>query len=268
MKEIPRETYYSETVDINNIQCRINGLSVIGGRNHMEDTFMSTIYPDLFVFGIFDGHGGSFTSKHLPLRIESNMTSDVRHFLNNASEEELIHFFQQLFFNIDKELQSHNKDSSGSTAILGVITERFIILVNCGDSRGVLYDKRGFLLVETVDHTPKLQSERDRILNMGGRFINSYIEGSLAVSRSFGDYRLKNPGREFISITPDVYITKLTPSTLILGSDGIWDRVNPHDISKSALLDGERLSRDLVDNRYTGDNKTVLVVEIEPNVFF
>lgn len=263
MKVIPNRTSYSETVNVNNKLFRIDGFSVIGGRDHMEDTFMSDVYDNLFIFGVFDGHGGSFTSRILPEKITSKMTPKVRAFLNKAKEKEIIHFFNTLFHDIDEELKPYNKDSSGSTAILCVITERLIILINCGDSRGILYNNDGAILIETVDHTPHLHSEKERIRKLGGTIQNSYIEGMLSVSRSFGDYELKKPTKEFISVNPDVYISKITKSTIVLGSDGIWDRINPSDVSvKSAIRDGRNIINLMVGDHYIGDNKTILVVKI------
>lgn len=263
MRVIPNRTSYSETVHINNRLFHIDGFSVIGGRNYMEDTFMSEVYDNLFILGVFDGHGGSFTSKMLPEKFKSKMTPKVRAFLNEAKEQEIIHFFNTLFFDIDEELKPYNKDSSGSTAILCVITKCLIILVNCGDSRGILYSKNGTILIETVDHTPHLYSEKERIKKLGGTIQNSYIEGLLSVSRSFGDYELKKPKQEFISVRPDVYIAKITQSTVVLGSDGIFNRINPSNVSvTSAIRDGRNIINLMIGDHYTGDNKTVLIVKI------
>jgi serine/threonine protein phosphatase PrpC len=263
MGVIPNRTLYSETIKVNDTLLYINGKSIIGGRDYMEDTFMSEVYDDVFLCGIFDGHGGSFTSINLPCIITSKMTPQICHFLNNAEKPEIIHFFKTFFSGIDHDLKYAINDVSGSTAILCVITKRFIILVNCGDSRGVLYTNHGVILIETVDHTPAVPSEKARIKKLGGTIQNSYIEGILSVSRSFGDYELKKPGKEFISVKPDVYITELKPSTVILGSDGIWDRITPSATSiKSALQERRDILNLMIGNHTTGDNKTILVVEI------
>ena len=50
------------------------------------------------------------------------------------------------------------------------------------------------------------------------------IQGSLAVSRGIGDRNLK----EWVIAEPDTQIIEIKPDCefLILGSDGLWDKVN------------------------------------------
>jgi serine/threonine protein phosphatase PrpC len=65
-----------------------------------------------------------------------------------------------------------------------------IICANVGDSRCVLcYQNK--VIPMSFDHKPTNQKEKKRILNASGFIENNRINGTLAVSRAFGDSMFK-----------------------------------------------------------------------------
>ena len=72
-------------------------------------------------------------------------------------------------------------------AVCALITEKYVLFSNCGDSRGVLSvrgDGGGSNpALATQDHKPSNTIERERIQNAGGNVMIQRVNGSLAVSR-------------------------------------------------------------------------------------
>lgn len=119
--------------------------------------------------------------------------------------------------------------SSGSTVIAVLITPTHYIIANCGacavaalacaicmtatlccyagDSRCVLGRAAGLFVTE--DHKPSAPGERARIEAAGGFVRGDRVNGTLAVSRSLGDFPLKRastlpPQAQPVSPEPDV----------------------------------------------------------------
>merc|ERR1711936_1514242 len=93
---------------------------------------------------------------------------------------------------------------------MGLITEKYLIIANCGDSRGVCCNS-GKPVLATQDHKPSNEPERERIQNAGGTVMIQRVNGSLAVSRALGDYEYKQvvgkgPCEQLVSPEPEVSI--------------------------------------------------------------
>lgn len=89
-----------------------------------------------------------------------------------------------------KKSTSQNADKSGCTAVCTLITPKYIICANAGDSRCVL-GTRGTTKPLSYDHKPNLELERKRIETAGGCVQWKRVDGDLAVSRAFGDFQYK-----------------------------------------------------------------------------
>ena len=93
----------------------------------------------------------------------------------------------------DAEAHAKGKDASkaGATATVAMITTSgYLVVANVGDSAAVLCcDEHGKAEELTVEHTPKLASEAQRIVELGG-FVSKgatpRVMGEIAVSRSIG----------------------------------------------------------------------------------
>ena len=100
------------------------------------------------------------------------------------------------FLELDEKLRkipevASGEDKSGTTAVGALITDKYLIIANCGDSRGVACT-HGKPVLATQDHKPSNEPERERIQNAGGSVMIQRVNGSLAVSRALGDFEYKN----------------------------------------------------------------------------
>ncbi|XP_070230062.1 protein phosphatase 1L isoform X4 [Bos mutus] len=181
---------------------------------------------------------------------------------------------EQQILSIDREMLEKltvSYDEAGTTCLIALLSDKDLTVANVGDSRGVLCDKDGNAIPLSHDHKPYQLKERKRIKRAGGfiSFNGSWrVQGILAMSRSLGDYPLKN--LNVVIPDPDILtfdLDKLQPEFMILASDGLWDAFSneeavrfikdrldePHFGAKSIVLQ----------SFYRGcpDNITVMVVK-------
>ena len=140
-------------------------------------------------------------------------------------------------------------DFSGTTAVICIIRDDYLLTLNVGDSRAIIVTEVGddFTVTDlTRDHKPSIPEEKERIVKAGGRVFNmEYDDGydgparvwladqnipGLAMSRSLCDTVAHTVG--VISI-PEITERKLTDDerALVLGSDGLWEFIS----SKEAI---------------------------------
>ena len=140
-------------------------------------------------------------------------------------------------------------DFSGTTAVICIIRDDYLLTLNVGDSRAIIVTEVGddFTVTDlTRDHKPSIPEEKERIEKAGGRVFNmEYDDGydgparvwladqnipGLAMSRSLCDTVAHTVG--VISI-PEITERKLTDDerALVLGSDGLWEFIS----SKEAI---------------------------------
>ncbi|GLU20984.1 hypothetical protein SLE2022_371540 [Rubroshorea leprosula] len=111
----------------------------------------------------------------------------------------------------------------GSTAVVALLTDEYIIVSNCGNSRAVLC-RAGKTIPLSFDHKPDRSDELARIEAAGGQVLyynGARVQGILAMSRAIGDGYLKPA----VTWEPEITFTKreLDDDFLILASDGLWD---------------------------------------------
>ncbi|KAM9189699.1 LOW QUALITY PROTEIN: protein phosphatase 1L [Dugong dugon] len=282
--------------------------SIQGRRDHMEDRFevltdlANKTHPS--IFGIFDGHGGEVPRSQFQLiaaQVQQNETLPspvapsfltaaeyVKSRLPEALKQHLQDYekdkensvlsyqtiLEQQILSIDREMLEKltvSYDEAGTTCLIALLSDKDLTVANVGDSRGVLCDKDGNAIPLSHDHKPYQLKERKRIKRAGGfiSFNGSWrVQGILAMSRSLGDYPLKN--LNVVIPDPDILtfdLDKLQPEFMILASDGLWDAFSneeavrfikerldePHFGAKSIVLQ----------SFYRGcpDNITVMVVK-------
>eukprot|EP01094_Clydonella_sp_ATCC50884_P007038 TRINITY_DN16226_c0_g1_i1.p1 TRINITY_DN16226_c0_g1~~TRINITY_DN16226_c0_g1_i1.p1 ORF type:complete len:296 (+),score=95.49 TRINITY_DN16226_c0_g1_i1:85-888(+) len=131
---------------------------------------------------------------------------------------------------IDKR-HSTEQFQAGSTAIVCAILGDMLIVGNVGDCRAVL-NRAGRAVELSRDHKASAPEERKRVKEAGGRIIKvrgvARLYGSLAVTRSFGDYNLKAPATKGLISAPEITRVHMLPGddrALIVASDGLWDVV-------------------------------------------
>ncbi|TNN80358.1 Protein phosphatase 1L [Liparis tanakae] len=183
---------------------------------------------------------------------------------------------EQQILNLDREMLgklSTTYNEAGTTCLVALLSDKELTVANVGDSRGVLCDKDGNAVPLSHDHKPYQLKERKRIKKAGGfiSFNGSWrVQGILAMSRSLGDYPLKN--LNVVIPDPDIMsfdLDKLQPEFMILASDGLWDTFSNEEAVRFIR---ERLSEPhfgaksiVLQSYYRGcpDNITVMVVKFK-----
>jgi protein phosphatase 2C family protein 2/3 len=195
---------------------------------------------ELSFYAVYDGHSGDqaadYCSKNLLKNIiEEDTSTDGSSFLSNDA------LIQSAFMKTDAELIKHSLQygyDAGTTAVTTLIKrqneEVEIICANTGDSRCVLYH-HGKVVPLSHDHKPTNEEERRRIQDSGGFVEFSRVNGTLAVSRAFGDLSYKRntkvePHEQAVIAKPDIKRVKFNLNSikddyafLILACDGVWD---------------------------------------------
>ncbi|XP_023331879.1 protein phosphatase 1A [Eurytemora carolleeae] len=214
--------------------------SMQGWRIEMEDAHSAIIgIPDqketVSWFGVFDGHAGSrvrFVFRFL-CRTNDDFTCSLQQ-EHTLSKDEMTDAVKRGmlkgFLELDEKLRkipevASGEDKSGTTAVCALITDKYLILANCGDSRGV-FCVSGKPALATQDHKPSNEPERERIQNAGGTVMIQRVNGSLAVSRALGDFEYKNvegkgPTEQLVSPEPEFFIKVLFVIILVFKFLGI-----------------------------------------------
>ena len=228
--------------------------SMQGWRFEMEDAHCAYIglpcdgLKEWSFFAVFDGHAGAKVSAYCAEQLlehictndnfrSSIKTPDVDRILESVSKGIVAGFLD-----LDDKMRSipevlSGADKSGSTAIGALLSPDHIFFANCGDSRAILC-RDSQVILHTQDHKPFIPSEQERIQNAGGSVMIQRVNGSLAVSRAFGDFEYKNvqgkgPCEQLVSAEPEILTEKRSGKDefIVLASDGIWDVMSNEDIA-------------------------------------
>ena len=232
----------------------VYGVSAMQGwRVEMEDshTLVGAIpaLPSLGFFGVYDGHGGAYTSAYAGNHL-LNIFSERAEFKSyitmsedqkNSSEgiELVKNALSNTFLQIDELMlaesdeQRDPRDRSGCTCIVVIVTPKHIICSNAGDSRAC-YSKGGKSVPLSFDHKPNDAEEHSRIDRAGGYVSMRRVDGDLAVSRALGDFQYKDrtdlpPEEQKVTAKPDLMVyprDKENDEFVIVACDGIWDVVS------------------------------------------
>lgn len=208
-----------KSIKFNNAGINIGATGMQGWRLEMEDAEIVESMPskpDHTLLSVFDGHGGSgaaeYASKNMVRIIEE--TEEWKEYIAGGVEcTDLVgRAFIKAYLDTDILLRKHQKsisgDSSGCTAVSVMITPRYIICANAGDSRSVM-GTGGTTKPLSEDHKPDGEIERKRIESAGGTVHCKRVDGDLAVSRALGDFQYKVT---FLSQTPTQHYFKVIPN--------------------------------------------------------
>ena len=136
------------------------------------ENYSKKYWPKISLFGIYDGHGGSKCADFLRDTLHKIIFSN-ENFPENAEKAIKNAFLkaENEFINtIAIEKNTWNiLDRSGSCAVLVIIIDTKIYVVNVGDSRGIMSLNGGKeYKVITTDHKPSNEEEKKRIIQSGG----------------------------------------------------------------------------------------------------
>jgi protein phosphatase PTC1 len=187
-------------------------------RYYYKDSFMG--HPKQALFAIFDGHGGQDASEYCAKHLESIFSSILKH--TSSTESAILDLFKKLDEKLNEEVHALN---FGTTACIAFISfeqgERVLYVANAGDSRAVIGSNEKAERL-SVDHKCTLEKECERIRKSGGIIICNRLGGNLAVSRSLGDYSLREMG--LISVPYlNRRVLRANDKWLIIASDGLFD---------------------------------------------
>jgi len=160
-------------------------------------------------------------------------------------------------------LPAREDEDSGTTAVVVILTPQWIVCANSGDSRAVYSKNQHQSIPLSYDHKPCDEAEEQRITEAGGFVRAGRVEGDLAVSRGFGDFRFKEaetviagtglqpaetvsigtrnrrdlnniilPEHQKVSPVPDIIVqnrNREKDEFIILACDGIWDVQTNHE---------------------------------------
>jgi len=172
--------------------------------------------PTQGFFAVYDGHGGKKAADYVKTNLHENILKDMK---SNTTTDAL----NSAFLSTDRTLKSLG-EKSGCTAAVAIITKkensRLLYSANCGDARIVLCkNKHGIRL--TKDHKASDPDESARIDGLGGLIVGGKVGASLAVTRAFGDFELRN------CVVAEPLVTEWTLTDdctwVIIACDGLWD---------------------------------------------
>ena len=167
-----------------------------GWRLKMEDAHIVHDFDSQsnhLLLPIFDGHAGvgsaNFAAQNMMQTIET--TTQWQQYINEGAssiellEEALVSAFVEIDIKIREHQENSEVDKSGCTAVVAVVTPKYIICANAGDSRCVM-SADSVAKPLSFDHKPNNDAELKRILAAGGNVKWNRVDGDLAVSRAFG----------------------------------------------------------------------------------
>ncbi len=252
--------------------------SIKGRRDENEDRHNIILNIDgknkdvlpINLFGVYDGHGGSYVSDFLEKNIPIFYCNPkLKIPFTKKYHEEVFDILQK------KILENPNGFTHGSTCLLAIIhyckNELCLNVANVGDSRLIVINKDGKTKQITTDHSPEDPKEIKRITDLGGD-IYTDVDGTkrigeLSVSKSFGD----EDNAPYISHKPDVFNIKLANiQYVVMFCDGLYASLNNEDIIKIINISKKKKSKnlavDLVEESLkqgTTDNVSLIVIELE-----
>lgn len=249
----------------------------IRGKENMEDRSAILQNPfgssDVLICGVFDGHRGSEASEFFSSHLERLVH---RHWSASSGADALLH---EVFLSAEDEFEkswkledqeSISKSFPGTTALCAVLHGNILTIANVGDSRAILC-RDGKPTRLSLDQTLDRNDERERVIELGGQVFQH--DGGwrlkpvgLAVSRSIGDFDMKQVG---VICAPEIQSIQIDPqrdSFVILATDGVWD-VLPDDDAlrivqetvKQPAMCAQRIVTEAL-TRGSEDNATALVI--------
>lgn len=209
----------------------------IGLRSAMEDSdiiIQNLFISDFFVsyYAIFDGHGGNKCSEYLKENLHKILKKNLQ---GNSNINNWPDIIKESFIECDQNFHLSFYEISkvmGSTGLVCLLTPGCLIVANTGDSRAIL-SRRGQAIQLTNDHKPDLPSEKSRILSNGGSVTLGRVMGKLSLSRAFGDYEFKLPGKKIITCVPEIDLYQINRNIddfIVLGCDGLFEAYSNQDV--------------------------------------
>lgn len=230
----------------------------------MFDTFGGE--KGLGYFGVYDGHGGrqtvEFVAEHLHDRFLKILKSE--------GYKDMDKNWLDAYTKVDEEIGEAKIMNSGCTSVTLLLKNKGegsyeFWTANAGDARIVLVDD-GKAERLTYEHKGADKPEQERVTAGGGFMIGGRVNGILAVTRSLGDYALK----QVVIGDPYCQHREVGPSAshIILACDGLWDVCTDQEAADIILKekDAQKMSNKLVAHAMKNgstDNISVMVLKLQ-----
>ena len=240
------------------LQSEINGHSIKGLKKKMDMTgqdvfdIIKDLSDNVKYFAVYDGHGTKGLQAAVGLRneIRKRLYSDKKLISGFKDLKKVESYFKSLYRTIQKKLAGTNEyDLSGTCSISVLLVDNKMFVINLGDSRCVLGQRKNGdenklgekIGVEmSIDQKPIREDEKLRIMDKGGE-VSDKLTGAprvyrkndevpgLAVSRSIGDIVAHEVG---VSCEPEIFEKELDSDDhfIVIGSDGIWDAMSSCEV--------------------------------------
>lgn len=197
-----------------------------GLRMYQEDRHVCFKYNNMYVFCIFDGHGGSIASEFC-----KNNTEQVIKYINSIyGIYDLNEVIRKTYAILDNMIMGLNIND-GTTSLIVFVTPDRIFFSNAGDSMAMIGFEDDKTEMCSYEHKVGDKSEIKRIEAAGGKIeTNSGMHriNGINLSRSLGDKHSK----KYIISKPFIKSYKRTSNMryIFMASDGIWDVMNKDEI--------------------------------------
>ena len=216
-------------------------------RDYMEDYInIQNKKTDEHFYVLCDGHTGSKAAeivvkdlpdiliKHLMLIKESELTEGL---CEQAFKEAFIEMDDSLQGDIGAD-ESEGKPCDPSGCCTNIVylcwenDKRIIYSGNVGDSRTILIRDNSVLRL-SYDHKASDKQEFKRVKQEGGVIIRKRLYGTLAVTRTHGDFEMKENAK-CLNCNPHITRTEIddTDKYIVIASDGVWDVIKDEEVLK------------------------------------
>ncbi|XAR57491.1 Phosphoprotein phosphatase [Bertholletia excelsa] len=244
------------------------------GRVVMEDGYGVLLDflgdPKQAFFTVVDGHGGRAAADYVAQNLGKNIMKAIEVVGSSDKQDDLEAAIRGGYLTTDEEFLSQGANG-GACAASVLVREGQVHVANVGDCRVVL-SRKGVAQALTMDHCLiPIMKVKVFPLVLGG-YLHCRngvwrVNGTLAVSRAFGDLHMK----ELIISQPEVNKFPLNSDCefLILASDGLWDKVNEQEAVDvvARWKDSIECCKKLIEmssSRGNMDDITVMVINVQP----
>jgi len=240
------------------MQSLIKAHSIKGHKKKMDMTgqdvydIIKDLSDNVKYFAVYDGHGakGLQAAEGLKTEIRKKLYMDKNKIANFKDINKVEAYFKNLYRTIQKKLAGTKEfDLSGTCSISVLLVDNKMFVINLGDSRCVLGQRKGgdekklgekIGIEMSIDQKPIREDEKLRIIEKGGEVSdkmtglprvyrkNDEVPG-LAVSRSIGDIVAHEVG---VSCEPEIFEKELDSDDhfIVIGSDGVWDAMSSCEV--------------------------------------
>lgn len=210
-----------------------------GWRKEMEDSHFNELDfsagEKCGLFGVFDGHSGKKVAQIAKTALPALVK---QHY--DATKLDTADFFFKVYAELDIDLKD-KAENSGATAVVAMISEKYITCASVGDSRAVLC-RDGKAVTLSYDHKPENDEERARIEAGGGHVANNRVNGELAMSRAIGDFRYKevegkSAEEQLVIAVPELHTVERSAKDqfVVVACDGIFDVLTNEEVVEFVL---------------------------------